>query len=59
LGGGGRCKPGGGAAICRSVAIRSGCLWESASQPAMRAIQLAGYATGYNMFAKAALEGRA
>jgi hypothetical protein len=41
------------------MAIPGGCLWESASQPAMRAIQLAGYATGYNKFAKAALKGRA
>jgi hypothetical protein len=43
----------------RSMAIRHNSVWESASQPAMDAIRLAGCATGYNMFAKAVQEGRA
>jgi len=43
----------------RLMAICHNSVWESASQPAMDAIRLAGCATGYNMFAKAVQEGRA
>ena len=59
MGGALRSEDAGRAENHRSMAIRGGSLWESASQPSLLAIRLRGCAADYNMFAKAAVEGRA